>query len=209
MKILSHRGCWKTPQEKNTVEAFERSFKLGFGTETDVRDHGGNLLISHDMPNGFEMQLEEFLDIFRDRDFPLAINIKADGLAEKINIIFKNKNIKNWFVFDMSIPDTRSHFAIGNPVFVRMSEFELSPPWIDIADGIWLDSFEAIWYDTDFIKGLLNKNKQVCIVSSELHKINESEQWRIIKPLTHFENLMICTDKPEEAKKYFLESRID
>ena len=51
MEILSHRGYWKTVTEKNTIIAFKRSFNLGFGTETDIRDLNGNLVISHDMPS--------------------------------------------------------------------------------------------------------------------------------------------------------------
>ena len=50
MIIISHRGYWIQPAEKNTEEAFSRSFERGMGTETDVRDHRGELVISHDMP---------------------------------------------------------------------------------------------------------------------------------------------------------------
>ena len=51
MKILSHRGFWREVAEKNKLVAFDYSFSLGFGTETDVRDFGGELVISHDIPN--------------------------------------------------------------------------------------------------------------------------------------------------------------
>ena len=50
MIVLSHRGYWKTPAEKNTAAAFRRSFDLGFGTETDVRDRGGELVIATTRP---------------------------------------------------------------------------------------------------------------------------------------------------------------
>jgi glycerophosphoryl diester phosphodiesterase len=45
MKIMSHRGYWRGEDEKNTTTAFSRSFDLGFGTETDVRDALGQLVI--------------------------------------------------------------------------------------------------------------------------------------------------------------------
>ena len=61
MKILSHRGYWKAPIEKNTREAFVRSFALGFGTETDIRDYMGELVISHDIPRGGEINFDAFL----------------------------------------------------------------------------------------------------------------------------------------------------
>ena len=63
MLILSHRGYWISPIEKNKDVAFNRSFSLGFGTETDVRDCAGKLVISHDMPDGNEKTLEEFLKL--------------------------------------------------------------------------------------------------------------------------------------------------
>ncbi len=50
MQVISHRGYWKSAAEKNTTTAFARSFALGYGTETDVRDLNGELVISHDMP---------------------------------------------------------------------------------------------------------------------------------------------------------------
>ena len=41
MQILSHRGWWATPAEKNSLAAFERSFGADYGTETDLRDEQG------------------------------------------------------------------------------------------------------------------------------------------------------------------------
>ena len=38
MIIISHRGYWKDAAEKNRPVAFARSFDLGYGTETDVRE---------------------------------------------------------------------------------------------------------------------------------------------------------------------------
>jgi len=54
MKILSHRGYWKTVSEKNTpAAAFERSFSPRFGTETDIRDYAGGLVFPHDTADFF------------------------------------------------------------------------------------------------------------------------------------------------------------
>ena len=82
MRILSHRGFWLEPAEKNTMAAFRRSFELGFGTETDIRDSAGKLVISHDIPAGSEPTLVDVLDLMRATGCtgPLALNIKADGL---------------------------------------------------------------------------------------------------------------------------------
>ena len=63
MEIISHRGYWKSVKEKNTEIAFSRSFALNYGTETDLRDCLGKLVISHDMPNGNEIYFDEFLSL--------------------------------------------------------------------------------------------------------------------------------------------------
>lgn len=41
MLILSHRGLWRHYHEKNSFEAFKKSFSSGFGIETDLRDYRG------------------------------------------------------------------------------------------------------------------------------------------------------------------------
>jgi hypothetical protein len=204
--ILSHRGYWIDPLEKNQEVAFNRSFNLGFGTETDVRDCAGKLVISHDMPTGKESTLHDFLRLLDGKDLPLAINIKADGLARSIKTIMSESHVTNWFVFDMSIPDTKSYFEINVPVFVRVSEFELQPPWLDIAAGVWLDAFDSTWFDHKYVEFLLGKGLQVCMVSPELHKRESQKTWDMIYPLRSRKGLMLCTDYPEKARMFFGEA---
>ena len=205
MKILSHRGYWIKETEKNTKTAFLRSFKNGFGTETDVRDLNGKLVISHDPATGDEMTFKDFL-LFCPHSVPLAFNIKADGLAGKINeelLLFPNID---WFVFDMSIPDMRSYLEKKNPVFARMSEVERDAPWIELCDGVWLDAFDDVWYDDCTIENILNSGQKICIVSPELHKRDYWNVWDMIKRRPEFmgsDRLYLCTDYPEKAKKYF------
>ncbi|MDA9287275.1 hypothetical protein N9P72_00075 [Amylibacter sp.] len=203
MIIISHRGYWKCADEKNTEIAFSRSFELGFGTETDVRDCIGKLVISHDMPDGSEIKFEDFLSLVGSEDRLLAMNIKSDGLAICLKNAMKNYNPKNWFVFDMSIPDMRAHISVGNPVFARMSEVEMQIPWLDLVEGIWLDSFDDEWFDVGLIRDLIERGKRVCIVSSELHGRCYSTLWQNLLPLSGYDSLILCTDLPELARKFF------
>ena len=203
MKIISHRGFWHTPSEKNTETAFCRSFELGFGTETDVRDSMGELVISHDTPRGGEMSLIDLLSLLGGNEHLLAINIKSDGLAKLLSESMTEYNRANWFVFDMSVPDMRDHFAAGNPVFARMSEVEQEPAWFDRIEGVWLDSFENEWFDSTFISSLIHKGKRVCVVSSELHGRDYSILWSKLLPLSTEDQLILCTDFPGKAKEYF------
>jgi glycerophosphoryl diester phosphodiesterase len=203
MIILSHRGYWTQAHEKNTTTAFAHSFNLGFGTETDIRDQNGILVISHDMPSNVSLTFKDFLNIYGKSHLPLALNIKADGLASILKENLQNIDHSNWFVFDMSIPDMRAYLNQGIPIFTRMSEVEQQPVWLDQAAGVWLDSFSTEWYDTNLIEKLLLQGKKVCVVSSELHGRDKSSLWRLLYPLSHHAQLMLCTDTPEEAKDYF------
>ena len=203
MQIISHRGYWKSGKEKNTEIAFSRSFALNYGTETDLRDYLGNLVISHDIPNGDEIYFDEFLSLVGPEEKLLAINIKSDGLAIPLKQAMMNYNPKNWFVFDMSIPDMKAHITVGNPVFARMSEVESQIPWFDLVKGIWLDSFDDEWFDEGFIRDLIMQGKRVCVVSPELHDRSHLKLWKSLSSLSGNDSLILCTDLPEQAQKFF------
>ena len=207
MEIISHRGYWKTKQEKNTLEAFERSFELGFGTETDVRDFNGELVISHDIPTGNEITLLQFLKLVAGKNVSLALNIKADGLTQKISDALSLFDIKKAFVFDMSVPDQLGYYRHGGiEFFSRASEYEPVISLYKECHGVWLDAFESIWYDMDYIEALLRDGKKVCIVSPELHNRNNfKDLWSMLahSNFINSENLILCTDLPEEAQNYF------
>ena len=208
MQILSHRGYWKENCEKNKAVAFHRSFQLGFGTETDLRDCAGHIVISHDIPKGHEMTLVEMLDIYRQYDtkLPLALNIKSDGLQEQVKLILNELNIENYFLFDMSVPDHKVSLKHGLTCFTRQSEYEKCPLYED-SKGVWLDCFESDWINEEIITQHLSKEKDVCIVSPDLHgrdPMPSWEQYKKSKLLTRSSRVMLCTDYPEKAREYFL-----
>jgi hypothetical protein len=205
MIVLSHRGYWKDKSEKNKKIAFDRSFMLGIGAETDVRDCCGNIVISHDMPKGDEMNFEDVLRIMNGRNLPLAINIKADGLFDEISTLLGRYGHTNYFTFDMSIPEMVYQLCNKAHVFTGLNDIVRVPALLDESDGVWLDCFYSDWYGSDIVDGLLDMGKKVCLVSSDLHKRNYDEQWAKIKKYRDLasKNLMICTDHPEEAQRYF------
>ena len=208
MIILSHRGLWRTPAEKNSATAFERSFELGFGTETDLRDMAGKIVISHDMPTGSEMTFAELLQILNGRNLPLALNIKADGLTKKILETLREYHHTNYFTFDMSIPDMIFQVKKGLKVFSGLSDINPSAPLVDQTSGVWLDAFNSVWYTPATIIDLLNQGKQVCVVSEDLHQRDNTAQWAMLKKnkLQQNEKILLCTDFPEAAREYFQHS---
>lgn len=208
MKIISHRGYWHSHSEKNSKISFERSFQLGVGTETDVRDSLGELVISHDMPSGGEQRLIDFLDCAKkfsteNSKLTLALNVKADGIAHSMVKQLRNYPQLDCFVFDMSVPDMRNYISSGISFFTRMSEVERTPAFLESATGVWLDSFESEWFDEGIIKNILNLGRRVCIVSAELHGRDPAAQWKKLLNLAEHDDVILCTDNPEQAIKYF------
>ena len=208
MKVLSHRGYWKDESEKNQVIAFERTFSLGFGTETDLRDFNGELVISHDIANSSCLQASVFFEIYNKHGCtaPLALNIKSDGLQHKLKDMLALFNIENYFVFDMSVPDGLQYLKHSINTYTRESEYESSPSFYEQASGIWLDEFHSHWITEDTIASHNRHGKHMCIVSPDLHKRDYMEEWASYKQIEKklgINNLMICTDFPETAEEFF------
>jgi glycerophosphoryl diester phosphodiesterase len=208
MIVLSHRGYWKETDEKNLPISFERSFSLGFGTETDIRDYKGKLVISHDIADEKCINVKEMFEIYKkyDNALPLALNVKADGLQVKLKELLEEYKITNYFVFDMSVPDGLGYLKQNIKAFTRESEYEKIPAFYDESCGIWLDEFQGHWITKEVIEKHIKNNKQICIVSPDLHKREYKKEWQHYKDIEKelsIDNLMICTDYPEEAKEFF------
>ena len=208
MQILSHRGFWVTPEEKNSEIAFKRSFENGWGVETDLRDQGDKLVISHDMPGEKPaMDFEYFLDLYQSyhKTMCLALNIKADGLLNAIRTTLAKRGISTYFLFDMSFPEALLCKRGKIPFYSRQSEYETEIQLAEECAGIWLDAFEGEWYTMDVIDNHLKAGKQVAIVSPELHKRPYSDFWAELRSASFLNsnNLFLCTDFPADARAYF------
>lgn len=208
MKILSHRGYWKTIEEKNTPGAFERSFSLGFGTETDFRDNNGRLVIAHDIPKSDALPAEHcFACLARHNPhLPLAVNIKADGLQAMLKEAFARHGITDYFLFDMSVPDAIISIKTGLRVFTRHSDVEPVPAFYSQAAGVWMDAFfDDRWLTPEAIAAHIEAGKQVCLVSPELHKRPHISFWErlLASSVVADDRLMLCSDIPEDAVKFF------
>jgi glycerophosphoryl diester phosphodiesterase len=207
MIILSHRGYWKSTEEKNSIPAFDRSFKYNFGTETDIRDRDEQLVISHDPANIRSILVDSVFDSYvnHGQKSPLALNIKADGLQKILSTTLEKYNIQNYFVFDMSVPDMIGYINEGLNVFTRQSEIETLPILYEKCKGVWIDCFNSDWIDENTIKFHLLQRKQVCLVSPELHKRPFEKEWERLKKMSTILNsdVMLCTDFPEQALGFF------
>ena len=205
MKIISHRGFWQIPSEKNTVTAFKRSLDGNFGFETDIRDYNSKLTISHDVPDSSSLYLTEVLNLINDNGVLLAWNVKADGLVSIIQKTFSEELFKQSVFFDMSIPETLNYKKNNLPYLVRLSEYETLNNLYEDSKGVWIDSFENNWLNYELIERIINDDKYVIIVSAELHKRDNKEQWKFLRDFSQISNekIVLCTDYPTLAKEFF------
>lgn len=207
MEILAHRGAWNYPGEKNSAEALLAALELGFGIETDIRDHNGSLVIAHDVPEDPALKFSDFVESYLSlpRKPMLALNIKADGLTDLLSQALTEVDSKHYFFFDMSIPDTLAYLHNKLPVYVRLSELESESPLLPDAQGIWLDELTGPWLTADTLLSLTRHNKPICIVSPELHGRDHMTHWPMIREVLGNQQgrWLLCTDLPQEAKEYF------
>lgn len=207
MIIISHRGYWKSSGEKNSKKAFERSFSLGVGVELDIRDYQGQIVVSHDIADNHCVKLETVFQLYQDikSDVSIALDIKADGLQQKLKELLETFRITNYFVFDMSLPDALIYLEYGLNTFTRLSEYEKEPLFFKKATGVWMDSFKDDWIKIDDIKFHLDNGKKVCLVSPELHRRDHVPFWKRLRHLDEqaSRNTILCTDCPKEARRFF------
>lgn len=206
MKILAHRGLWDNESEKNSLQALERAFDHGFGIETDIRDFQGKIVISHNPAKDILPSFKDLVGIWNKylKKPVMALNIKADGLYLLDDIqdetFWKNKN---YFFFDSSVPEQYIYLKRGYPIFTRSSEFEQNPVFLEKSTGIWLDQFTDCNHIIDSLEKFLQMDKVVGIISPELHGRNPQKVWEFLLNYKNEERIMLCTDRPIEAKEFF------
>lgn len=205
MKIIAHRGVWDAREEGNTLDAFEKAFYAGFGIETDVRDYAGRLVISHNVATENSIHIEEVLRLYKSfkMNLPLALNVKSDGIQPLLKECLKEYDIENYFMFDMSVPELVVYVREGFHVFSRQSEYEKSPSFYEKAEGIWMDEFAEEWITQEIIDNHLENGKRLSIISSEIHGNSTDRLWHLLEKYKENESVMLCTDIPQEAEKYF------
>jgi len=189
--------------------AFVKALELGFGLEYDLRDSMGELVISHDVPNGSVLPFLEFLKYYSNNKFDsmMAINIKSDGLCILLDKILTEFDVKShqYFVFDMSIPDMLHYLNNRMEVYSRRSEFEKDVEYPISPSGVWVDQLHGEFRQVAATSSLLQMKKSVCFVSPELHKRAHLPVWKDILDSKFNENprFSICTDYPIQAAQFF------
>lgn len=201
MQLLCHRGVWSTRGEQNTLAAFRRAWDNGWGIETDLRDHQGRVVVSHDPARDDALPLEQLLDEHgrHGGGSPLALNIKADGLAAPVAHALTAAGTDGAFVFDMSVPDALSYLKAGVPTWTRWSDVEPDPVLLEQSSGVWVDAFASdAWWTASELAAAATE-RPLCIVSPELHGRAPELVWEQVADLP----VSLCTDRPFDVERSF------
>lgn len=186
------------------------------GVEIDIRNHGDELLVTHDPFHTDADRLDDWLAAYRHRF--LIANVKEEGLEPRLTQLFARHGITDYFILDESFPFIRKYALLGLPHFaLRVSEYESIDTPIRLAaelagagrrvDWIWVDSFTGAPITPDAARRLRAAGFRLCFVSPELHHVAAPESWE--ERIGHFLDRlrqqgaaecwpdMVCTKLPD------------
>ena len=191
MLIIHHR--------RNTI-ALLRETNKNFGVEVDIRSFGSDLIVNHD-PYIKELTFKTWLKEYKHKF--LILNIKEDGIEEKVlDLIYENQ-IKDFFLLDQSFPSLIKNANLGeSKTAVRVSEYESIETALSLSglvDWVWVDFFTKFPLDSYKYAELKESGFKCCLVSPEL----QGHSPLLISSLkSHMQKLNIkmdavCTKEPE------------
>ena len=196
MILISHRV--------NKIDDLIKTPKK-YGVEIDIRSWANKLIVHHDPFNEGE-EFNEWIK-FYDHSF-LILNVKEEGLEEKIIEILNKRNISDYFFLDQSFPFLIKYIKLcGGRSALRISEFEsteTAKKMSELANWLWLDSFKIFSISADALIEMKSLGYKLCLVSPELQGREEASE---IKNLISFFKVnqieldAICTKKPSYWEK--------
>lgn len=175
MIIIRHR--------RNTIEQL-RETAVEFGVEVDIRSYGERLVIHHDPfvdGEDFEAWLAEY------RHGVLILNVKEEGLEDRLIALMQAHGIEDYFFLDQSFPFLiRSARRGESRCAVRVSEFESLDTALSLAgkvDWVWVDCFTRFPLDGEQAARLQAAGFKLCLVSPELQGRDAATEIQALRAL--------------------------
>jgi hypothetical protein len=197
MEIISHRRNTRAELDATPPE---------FGVEIDIRSHGDSLHLQHD-PFVLGEPFEEWLSHYRHGT--LILNVKEEGLEERVVDLVTNAGIKQYFFLDQSFPFLVRYARRGRrQAAVRVSEYETLETALTLAglvDWAWIDCMSRFPLDASGARALVEAGFRLCLVSPELHGRWEPEEVTVLQDrLRQFgvEVAAVCTKVPERWRTH-------
>jgi hypothetical protein len=172
-----------------------------YGVEVDIRSFGERLIIHHD---AFVVG-EDFNDwIDHYRHGTLILNVKEEGLEQRLLDLMKKKNIEDFFFLDQSFPFLLKTASQGEiRCAARVSEFECIDTVLTLTkkvDWVWVDCFTRFPLSGEEAERLRLAGFKLCLVSPELHQRSAPEEIPALRALLIERRIVpdaVCTKMPE------------
>lgn len=140
-----------------------------YGVEMDLRSHGEQIHLVHD-PFVLGEKFEEWLDAYHHAF--IVLNVKEEGLEDRIMEILNRRGINAWAFLDQSVPFLVRTLRGGESrCMVRVSEYESIETALSLPnrpDWVWLDSFTGGLPSAADIRRLHDHGFQMMVASPEL-----------------------------------------
>jgi|TARA_B110000008_G_scaffold278892_1_gene324021 hypothetical protein len=184
MQIIIHRV--------NSIDLLDKA-PQGFGVEVDIRSNNDNLILHHDPFQEGEL-FDEWLKFFNHQT--LILNVKEEGLEERVLEKMNENKIDNFFFLDQSFPFLRKTAMAGESrCAVRVSEYESIETVKSLSgkvDWVWVDCFSKFPISLEEFKQLKQYGFKLCIVSPELQ--GRTDQKHVLEFKYQLEKLGIKGD---------------
>ena len=196
MKIIFHR--------RNTITDLNATNR-NYGVEVDIRSFGDRLIIQHDPYVSGEC-FETWLKAYKHGT--LILNVKEEGLEERLVKLMESVEISDFFFLDQSFPFLVKLSSMGETrCAVRVSEYESIDTALSLkgkVDWVWVDCFNKFSLSTVEFKILKRASFKLCLVSPELQgreaKIEIPRMANLIKE-RNISLDAVCTKNPDIWQK--------
>ena len=173
-----------------------------FGVEVDIRSQGSELVIHHDPFEAGKM-FTDWLQAYHHR--LLILNVKEEGLEERLLAEMAAGGIEEFFFLDQSFPFLiRTANQGESRCAVRVSEYEAIDTALILAgrvDWIWVDCFTRFPLSRADGDRLREAGFKLCLVSPELQGRSEpAELAAMRRRIGELDSTIdaVCTKVPEQ-----------
>lgn len=193
MILIAHR--------RNTLEQLAAT-PAEYGIEVDIRSQGSRLVIHHDPFVVDALDFEDWLAAYRHGT--LILNVKEEGLEDRLLALMAERGIEDFFFLDQSFPFlVRTARRGERRCAVRVSEFETVETALSLAgriDWVWVDCFTRFPLDRASAARLKEAGFRLCLVSPELQGRTDPAEIAAMHGLLAREGITaeaVCTKVPE------------
>ncbi len=175
-----------------------------YGVEIDIRSRGDDLILQHE-PFIQGERFEHWITAYNHR--LIILNVKEEGLENRLLHILNDKSIQDFFFLDQSFPFLLKTAIEGEKrCAARVSEYESIQTIFNLQgmiEWVWVDCFTRFPLSREDTKSLSDAGFKLCLVSPELQGRTDPK-WIVMlqKQLADQEIIMdaVCTKFPERWK---------